>query len=220
MLKRVAEAAALSLLPLAASPAPAQAAYSCSVSAPSKVSITSSYRTITGTYSEGCRRYADWATWSVVHPTQGPWDFFFYDGQTSERLDWYDWSPLGTYTVRPEGAYDHNYRRMNQNTRTMTVRLGSRTAASSSRSGRYVTVKATATRYSPNAQTYRGWAGAKVSLRQKSCASCSWKWVKSGKTDSKGRVSIKAYASTNRYWQIATIDSSTTWGKASTTLRR
>lgn len=220
MLKRIAAAAAVSLIPLSATAAPAQAAYSCSVSVPSTVSITSPYRTITGTFSEGCRRYADWADWSVVHPTQGPWDVFFYDGQRTEQLDWYDWSPLGTYTVRPESAYDHNFRPMKQNSRKMTVRLGSKTAASSSRSGRYVTVKATATRYSPNAQKYRAWPGAKVSLRQKSCSSCSWKWVKSAKTDSKGRASVKAYASTSRYWQIATVDSSTTWGKASNTLRR
>lgn len=220
MLKRIAAAAALSLLPLSVAAAPAQAAGSCGISVPSKVSITQPYRTITGTYSEGCRRYADWADWDVVHPRHGVEDFFTYDGQRTERLDWYDWSPLGTYTVRPEGAYDDNFRRITQNTRTMTVRVGSRTAASSSRSGRYVTVKATATRYSPSAERYRAWSGAKVSLRQKSCASCSWKWVTSGKTNSTGRVSLKAYASTARYWQIVTADTSTTWGRASSTLRR
>lgn len=220
MLKRIAAAAAFSLLPLMATAAPAQAAYSCSVSVPSKVSITTPYRTITGTYSEGCRRYADWADWSVVHPRHGVEDWFSYDGQRTERLDWYDWSPLGTYTIRPEGAYDHSYRRMTQNSRTMTVRVGSNTAASSSRSGRYVAVKATATRYSPSAGRYRAWSGAKVSLQQKSCSSCSWKRVKTGKTTSTGRVSLKTYASTKRYWRITTTDTSTTWGRASSTLRR
>ncbi len=72
----------------------------------------------------------------------------------------------------------------------------------------------------PQRRTYRAWSGAKVSLRQKSCSSCSWKWVRSGTTDRYGRVSLKAYASTTRYWQIATVDTSNTWGKASTTLKR
>lgn len=223
MLKRIAAVAALSLVPLAAASAPADAARSCGISVPSKVSIYSPYRTITGWYSAGCRTYADWAVWSVVHPTQGTYDGFVYDradGRTSESLDWYDWNPTGTYSVRPEGAYDRWLNDMTQNSRTMTVKLGSKTAGSSSRSGRYVTVKATATRYSPYAGSYRAWSGAKVSLRQKSCSSCSWRWVASGRTNSYGRASIKTYASTSRYWQIATVDTSTTWGRASGTLRR
>ena len=39
-------------------------------------------------------------------------------------------------------------------------------------------------------------------------------------TDRYGRVTLKAYASTTRYWQLATVDSSTTWGRASTSARR
>ena len=223
MLKRIAAVAVVSLVPLTVASAPADAAGSCGVSVPSKVSVYSPYRTVTGTFSAGCRQNADWAAWDVIHPTQGMQDMFFYDraeGRTSESLDWYDWNPTGTYTVRGSGAYDRWDGVMTQNSPKMTVKLGSRMSASSSRAGRYVTVKGTATRYSPYAGTYRAWSGAKVSLRQKSCSSCSWKWVKSGTTNRYGRVSIKTYASTSRYWQIATTDSSTTWGKASSTLRR
>ncbi|MEN3123329.1 hypothetical protein [Janibacter sp. LM] len=220
MLKRVAAAAALSLVPTVMVAAPSQAAYSCSISVPSKVSVTSTYRAITAKFSAGCLGYTESAWWDIMHPTQGWEGAFNFDGASSDVEDWYDWSPLGTYTIRPDFAYDYNYNDVHQNTRTMTVRLGSRTAASSSRSGRYVTVRATATRYSPSAGTYRAWSGAKVSLRQKSCSSCSWKWVRSGTTDRYGRVSLKAYASTTRYWQIATVDTSNTWGKASTTLKR
>ncbi|MFJ6132728.1 YggN family protein [Janibacter terrae] len=220
MLKRIAAAAALSLVPTVMVAAPSQAAYSCSVTTPTKVSVTSQYRAVTAKFSSGCLQYTDWGWWSVMHPTQGVTEMVEFDGGSSDTIDWYDWNPVGTYTVRPEGAYDDNFNDVNQNTRTMTVRLGSRTAASSSRSGRYVTVRATATRYSTSAGTYRAWSGAKVSLRQKSCSSCSWKWVRSGTTDRYGRVSLKAYASTTRYWQIATVDTSNTWGKASTTLKR
>lgn len=220
MLKRVAAAAVISLLPLTVASAPADAAGSCGVSVPSKVSVTSPYRTITATYSAGCAKYAEWADWSVVHPTQGSFDWLSYDGQSRQTMDWYDWNPTGTYTVRPEDARDANWGHVTQNTRTMSVRLGSRTAASSSRSGRYVTVKATTTRYSPYAAKYRGWSGAKVSLRQKTCSTCSWTWVRSGTTDRNGRVSLKTYASTSRSWQIATVDTSSTWGKASGTLKR
>lgn len=220
MLKRFAAVAALSLLPLAAAPAPAQAAPSCTISVPSKVSITKPYRTITATYSSGCRTYADEAWWDVVHPTQGPMDFFDYEGRSKQSIDWYDWNPRGRYTVRAQGAWDDDFRKLKQNSPKMTVKLGSKTGISTSRSGTYVTVKGTATRYSPNAERFRPWSGATVTLHSKSCSSCSWKRVKTVKTNSAGKVSIKTKASAKRYWRITTSDSSNTWGKTSSTLRR
>ena len=222
MLKRAAAAAALSLVPIAVTAVPAQAAYSCGVTVPSKVSITSEYRSITGKYSRGCLLYAEDAVWSVVHPTRGPWDAFWFSGASSESLDWYSWEPLGTYTVRPDYAYDYNYNDMTQNTTKMTVKLGARQTISTSRAGSYVTVKGTATRFSSNSYPsgFRAWSGTKVTLRQKTCSSCSWKWVKSGTTDRYGRVTLKAYASSARYWQLATADTSTTWGRASSSAKR
>lgn len=221
MLKRVAAVAVLSLIPAVVTAAPAQAAYSCGISVPSKVSVMSPYRTITAKFSQGCRNYAESAWWDIVHPSQGYAGSFHYDGSsTTDSTDWYDSDSLGTYRVRANGAYDYRWNEMTQNSPKMTVKLGSRMSASSSRKGRYVTVKAKATRYSPYAGTYRSWAGRKVVLRQKTCSSCSWKWVRSGTTNRYGQVNLKGYASTTRYWQVATLDSSNTWGRTSSTLRR
>lgn len=221
MLARVAAVAAISLVPTAVAVAPAQAAGSCSISVPSKVSVYSHYREITAKYSAGCRTYGEWGWWSVVHPTQGPIQTFTYeDGISSESVDWYDFLPTGTYKVRPEGAFDHDYDNLPQNSTTMTIKLASRTSASSTRSGRYVTVKGTAKRYSPGAGGYRPWSGAKASLQMKSCSSCSWKYVKSGTTNGSGVVAMKAYASTSRYWRVVTSDTSSTWGRASSYTKR
>lgn len=220
MRKRIAAVAALSMLPVVAATAPAQAASSCNVFVPSKVSITSPYRTVTGRYSSGCLQSTDWAAWDVVHPTEGPGEFFFFEGQSSETLDWYAWYPLGTYTVRAEGGYDTNYNPVVQNSPKMTVRVGSRVSASTSRSGNYVTVKAKATRYSRSAETYRNWPGATAVLRQKKCSTCSWQTVKTGTTNRYGQASFTVYASTKRSWQVVTSNTSSTWGRTSSTLTR
>ncbi|MET4077852.1 hypothetical protein [Janibacter sp. UYMM211] len=221
MLARVAAVAAISLVPTAVAVAPAQAAGSCSISVPSKVSIYSPYREITAKFSAGCVRYAESAWWSIVHPTQGHSGSFYYDGtSSSDSYDWYDWEGMGTFKVRPEFAYDHDYDELAQNSTTMTVKLGSRTSASSTRSGKYVTVKGTAKRYSPGAGGYRSWSGAKASLQMKSCSSCSWKYVKSGTTNGSGVVTMKSYASTSRYWRVVTSDTSSTWGRASSYTKR
>lgn len=221
MLARVAAVAAISLVPTAVAVAPAQAYGSCSISVPSKVSIYSPYREITAKFSAGCVRYAQDAWWDIVHPTQGYSGGFNYDGtHSTDTIDWYDFKGTGTFKIRPEGAYDDDYDDLPQNSTTMTVKLGSRTTASSTRSGRYVTVKGMAKRYSPAAGGYRPWSGAKASLQMKSCSSCSWKYVKSGTTNGSGVVTMKAYASTSRHWRVVTSDTSSTWGRASSYTKR
>lgn len=227
LVRSAAAAAALALVPLA-SAAPVQAAESgssagsCGISVPSKVSVYSPYRSITATFSSGCViNGALSAWWEIVHPTQGYQGAFHYDGTSmTDVQDWYDFSPLGTYKIRPELAYDDNYDDMIQNTRYMTVKLGSRMSASSSRSGNYVYVSGGAARYSPSAGTFRAWPYTKVVLRKKSCSSCSWSYVKSGTTNRYGKVRLSTYSSGTRYWQIATVDSSNTWGRASATMKR
>ena len=67
MLTRLAALAAVSLVPLAVA-APAQAAGSCSISVPSKVSVSSPTRDITATFSAGCSKYAVDAWWGVMTP--------------------------------------------------------------------------------------------------------------------------------------------------------
>ncbi len=223
MLKRLAAVAALSLIPTVAVVAPADAARSCNVTVPKKVAVTSPYKAITAKYSSGCKNYADYAYWDVMHRTHGFENILIYDstdGRSSEVMDWYDWSPKGTYTVRAEDAWDHNYNFMTQNSPKMTVKLGSKVTSSSSRSGKYVTMKGTVTRYRPSASGYRTWSGAKVSLQRKSCSSCSWKTIKTGTTNRYGKVSLKTYAKNTRYWRLNVKETSVAWGRAGTTLKR
>ena len=213
ILTRVAAAAAaLSVLPLLMTAAPAQAYGSCGVSVPSKVAITSPYREITARFSSGCDLYASYASWDVVHPTQGLEDILIYDGRSTDTMDWYDWSPLGTYTVRPNHAWDENFDDVVQNSPRMTVRLGSGLRVSHSRSGKYVTITAKSSRYSANARSYRSWAGATATLRFRNCTSCAWTRVRSTTTNRYGQATFKVSSSRERYWQVATSNTSSTWG--------
>ena len=222
MFKRALAVIAASLLPLTVVAAPsAQAASSCNISVPSKVAISSHYREIKGTFSAGCRYGAEYAFWSVIHPTQGAMDGFWFDpGMTSETLDWYDWNPKGVYTVRGDGAYDLDYDPMAQNSPKMTVKLGSRLYVGTSRSGSVVTISGSASRYSTYYGTFRPWSGKSVTLQSKSCSSCSWKYVTSASTNRYGKVTIKRSASTARYWRLRTTDDSTTFGHTSATSKR
>lgn len=150
MPKRALAVAAASLLPLSLLAAPsAQAAPSCNISTPSKVAITQPYRAIKATFSSGCLSYAETASRDLMHPRYGYTGSFWFDGGSTDVYDFYDWEPVGVYSVRPDGAYDYDWDELAQNTRTMTIKYGSRQYISSSRSGSTVTIAGTTTRYSP-----------------------------------------------------------------------
>ena len=194
MLKRIAAAAAISLVPVGLAAAPAHAYGSCNISAPSKVAIVAPYRAVTTSLGSSCY-YSDtmYASWDLYHSTRGLQDIVIFDGTDTDYVDLYDWDPVGTYTFRPSMALDWDYNNVDQNTRTMVVRLGSR---------------------------HGRWANASVVLRQKSCASCAWKTVRTGTTNRYGKVSFKAYSPKASYWQLSTKDTGTTWGKVAGTMYR
>jgi hypothetical protein len=221
MPKRALAVAAASLLPLSLLAAPsAQAAPSCNISTPSKVAITQPYRAIKATFSSGCLSYAETASWDLMHPRYGYTGSFWFDGGSTDVYDFYDWEPVGVYSVRPDGAYDYDWDELAQNTRTMTIKYGSRQYISSSRSGSTVTIAGTTTRYSPRAGTYAALSGQRVYLQSQACSTCAWKPVTSTTTNRYGKVTFKRTSSTARYWRLKTVDSSNTFGRTSATSRR
>lgn len=200
---------------------PAQAAGSCSIVVPAKVTITKPWRTVTVKAGKDCAASGmESAYWSVIDPRKGPFQMFLLSSeQPSETVDWYDWDPLGTFKVRAEGAHDSEYEDIAQRDSTMTVRLGSRITAKSSRKGQTVTITANTKRYSPSYETYRTWAKSKVTLRTKTCSNCAWRNVKTATADSKGNVRF-VVRSKAKYWQVVSKDTGNTWGRASSTIKR
>ena len=154
-------AALAALVVVPASPAAADPGGSCSVSVPSKVSVDSRYERIIGKLGSDCSDSGeDWASWDIRHSYYGLTDLFFFDtAETWAVWGFYDWDHLGTYYVEPGSPYDNDSNELSQNSRTVSVRLASRLALSTSRSGKYVTLKTTASRYPPDADAFRAWEG-------------------------------------------------------------
>src|SRR4051794_33005240 len=154
---------------------PAMAAGSCSVVVPTRLTVDSPYELFTGRLGSDCAASnEDWASWDIRHSYYGPSDSYFMDtGETSDDWGFYDWEHLGTYYIEPSDAYgseydpdwgDYNSVELTQNTLRVSVRLGSRLSLATSRSGKYVTVRSTATRYTPSAEGFRAWRSTPVVL--------------------------------------------------------
>lgn len=205
--------------------APAQAAGDCNVSTPSKVSITSPYKEYKITFSGECTYDNGYGSWDVIHPTQGYQDILIYDAESSaypktQYMGFYDWNtPRGKYAVRPGGAWDGDYNDLTQNTRSMTVKLGTRVSLSSARSGSYVTLTAKSTYYSPARSAYRTNPGATVKFYSKK-SDGTWAWRKTVTADSYGVAKLKIYSSTAKDWKAVVQETSTKWSRTSSVVRR
>lgn len=193
----------------------------CSISVPSKVRVNAPYERITGNLQSDCANsMTDYASWDVYHPREGWTSIFIFDGSSADDWDWYSWDGLGTFEVRAGSAWDSGYNDLPQNSGTVSVKLASRLALATSRSGSYVTLKATATRYSTSADKYRAWAGTTVRLYYRNRSSDPWIKIAARTTNSDGKVSYKWRKSNTRTYKAVTVDSSNTFGRTSSTSRR
>jgi hypothetical protein len=201
---------------------PASASGTCSVNLPSRLTVDAPFERFTGRLASDCAGSdADYASWDIRHAYYGPSDLFIFDsGHTSATWDFYDWDHLGTYYVEPSWASDHDYNELSQNTRKSVVRLGSRLSLTSARSGNYVTLRSTATRYRPSADAFRPWAGKAVGLSYRTCATCAWHYLTSRATNADGTISYRLYAPRARSYRAHTADISTTWGRTTGASRR
>ncbi|ROR90554.1 hypothetical protein [Nocardioides aurantiacus] len=208
-----------SMLTMGASPA---AAYgTCSVQLPSKLTVDAPFKRFVGRLAPDCYESGtDYAAWDVEHDYYGPDDIFIFDsGETSSDWAFYDWGNLGSYTIRPSGAWDYDYNDVSQNTVTTSVRLGSRLSMTSSRSGRYVTLRATATRYKPSASGFRAWGGRPVSVYTRTSSTAPWKYLRTRTTDKYGKIATRIDQRYVRDYQARLGNTAAVWGKTASTRR-
>jgi len=202
---------------------PASAAGRCSVAVPSRLTVDSPVETFSGRLRGDCARaHMDFASWDIRHPFAGASDMFVFDaGQRSDTWHFYDWEHLGTYRVKPRSAWDSSSHRLTQNTQRTSVRLSSRVAIHATRSGRFVTLSSTATRYRPSVSAFRPWVGRRLALSYRTCTTCRWHHIATRITDKQGRIRPRRVeAPTVREFRAHVTKMSTTWGRTTTPLRK
>jgi hypothetical protein len=195
----------------------AQAAGSCTLHAPTRVAIGRPYIGLTMTMSGDCAN-GGWGAWDLYHPTQGLQDIAFFDGQTTDVWNVYDYHTIGLHTWRPAAAYDGASNPVTQNTVNSDVRLAAGAWISSSRSGAVVTLKGTSLLYSTSTDKYfKRSAGGVFQYRER--GTTTWRNLKSVWTSSAGEVTMKYTYSKVRDYRFALYSTPISWdlGSAVTT---
>lgn len=174
-------AAATAFAPTAASatttPA-AAAAGSCSLSFPSRVSIGAPYTEVTGRLGSDCAAAnIEYADWGLIHPSQGPVNFLFFEPSvsgTTEIAEFYDFDPLGPQQWRGEGASTAGGDAVSQNTVNTDVRVASWASLTGTRSGSTVRLTASVARYSGTYERYIAWTNKVGAIQVKPAGSNTW----------------------------------------------
>jgi hypothetical protein len=197
----------------------ASAAGSCSVVAPTKVVMDAPYEEVVLRLSSNCASAGlNWAAWDIVHPGTGYAGSAFFENDTVDYWDLYDWEGPARYSVRPSGAYDTSYDTLPQNTAYITVKLGSRLTATTTRSSGVLTFSAYARTYSPSLSDWYKRAGAKVSLMYLAPGSSTWTWVKAATTGSTGRVTLSVAPKYGQY-RLMIKETDRVWASYSSIVR-
>lgn len=217
-------AAGLLTAGLVAAPVQASAAGSCSLYAPGRIAIGSSFRTITINEGPNCAAagVVD-AAWSPTHPTKGPIDIIIYqNSDRSQPFDIYGDDPIGVWTWRPEGAFDASDNTVFQYTPTTDVRLASYSRVTPTRTGTKVTVKTLAGRWWQSGDKLIGWSGARGQIQYRTPGTTTWHGLKDVSSSSTGTYSYTYSTSAVRDYRVVIYDATnkTIWGSTSPTVRK
>ncbi|NHN54518.1 hypothetical protein G9U51_01820 [Calidifontibacter sp. DB0510] len=206
-------------LTVASSSTPASAAGSCTLTAPSRVSIWKPYQAITLKASGACTTGGS-AAWELVHPTYGLENIAYFDGTSTDTWDLYDWDDIGKQTWRPAGAYDSAYNSLTQNSPVSDIRYYGAAWISTSRSSSVVTLNGTSLVYSPDTGGFVRRPYAVGVFQYREIGSTVWRNLKQVTTNSNGVVTLRYTYAPTRDYRFATYSTSTVWDVGSATSRR
>jgi hypothetical protein len=190
----------------------------CSIVAPTKVVLDRPLVEVPYRLAGDCAiAGAVYASWDVVHPTDGVAGGLTFGATTSDTWDLYDWRGPARYAVRPWSALDVNSVLLTQNTPSTTVKLGSRLTATTTRSAGRLTFDAFATTYSPTAGGWYRRPGVNVSVMHRASGATTWTWVKAATTGSTGRVALSIVPKDGSY-RLMVKETDTVWAGYSSTV--
>jgi hypothetical protein len=186
--------------------------------APSTVKIDRYYQKINVSLIDSCK-IADF-TGITLYGSRGLQDVFIFDGTTTTNWNVYaDQTTLGTLTTDPSDslALDADENEITVKPTTVKVKLGTKAYVSTKRSGKKVTIKATAKNWDVKSESYKAWNASSAKIQYKSGS--TWKTLKSVKLK-KGSASYSYKIKSKRTYRFVTGETATRFGATSATSRR
>ncbi|XVX19589.1 GDSL-type esterase/lipase family protein [Actinomycetota bacterium] len=205
--------------PVTSALVPSAVPLTCTVTMPSRVSITRPVLTLTAGYRPDCAATgATSARWALANSGGTQKATIAYPATSTTATD--TAIAAGTYTWKPLGAVNRDRVPLSQNTVATSARFGSSGTLTATRSGSRVTITATASRYMAYLDRYARITPTAQALIQYRLADGSWKTLKYAyPTATKAYVWSYTYSGTRTY-RLLLPDASNYWGSASASVTR
>jgi hypothetical protein len=198
------------------------AATQCSIVMPSKVAIGAAKVTTPIRVASNCTANdVDMAHWALEHASGAytPLDFVVSVGDISQRLQWFDDDPMGTWTTSPEEATTAADDPLVQNTTTTRVKYAARLTTRATRTTHALSWAVTATQWSGRSHGYVGRPRVAVSLMHQAPGSTTWKYVKAVRTSSTGRATVSLGSPKTGSYRLAVAETPSVWSAYSSPVR-
>jgi hypothetical protein len=193
----------------------------CSIVLPSQVRMAARSFLIRATLSASCKSlHTIYASWQVRDPKNFFAQTFTFDNVRTDTWRLYDDERTGAYPVRPGNARNSSNAAVLQNTTKVTMRMDSRLGLTAKRSGKFVTLRTTSSRYSPVANKFVVWGKRKVVLSYRACATCAWHRLRVRTGSTKGVTSYRFKAAGVRQYRATAAGTPAVWAPKPRSLRR
>lgn len=193
----------------------------CSLGVPSAVRVNAPEEVVVGRLASNCSAaQVRYASWDVRRAGSSFFNWFVFDKTSLDSWKHTASDPLGTFAAVQVDATNPFGDEILQNSPSTTIRLDSRVSLTSSRVRKYVTLRASLTRYVPTARAFRPWKARVVTLSYKTCKSCTWHRLTARTTTSKGKISVRVRAPKARYYRATVGGTSTIWAPYADQVRR
>ena len=194
----------------------------CSIVMPTKVAIGAAKVTTPIRVASNCAANdVDMAHWALEHASGAytPLDFVVSVGDTTQRLQWYDDDPMGTWTTSPEAATTAADDPLVQNKTTTRVKYAARLTTRATRTTHALSWAVTASQWSGVAHAYVGRPRVAVSLQYKPAGSSTWRYVKAVRTTSTGLATVSLGSPKSGSYRLAVAETASVWAAYSSPVR-
>jgi len=204
---------------------PAQAAGTCSLQVPTRLTISQPTRAITVRFGSDCVSSGTYrAVWDAFHAIGWQTSVVYDRNHGSGTSDTWvldsDVHTPGRWTWRPNDAYDGNFNAIAQNTRYTDVKYGSWSRVTATRYGSRVTLSTTAARYDWFHARFIPWAGAYGQLQYRVPGTTTWRALKTVYSSSTGTYRYTYTTTAVRDYRVYLPATSWIWNTASATVRK
>ena len=193
----------------------------CTLVVPASIRVNAPEERVIGRLASNCAAaHVGYASWDIDRAGTN-FALLAFNGTSQDFWKHGASDPLGTFvakastkTTNPAGDT------VLRNSPSTTLRLDARVSLTSSRVRKYVTLRASLTRYVPAARAFRPWKGRAVTLSYKACKACAWHRLGARTTTSKGKISVRVRAPKVRYYRATVAGTTTIWAPYADQVRR